>query len=97
MDRVQELIDLLKDRQSEDRPQLLLWTLRILAAICVIAGIAYAVYRFFAPEYLEDFDDDFEDDFDNYFEDEDLDPAPQTSSVAEEPIISKDAETAPEA
>ena len=37
-----------------------------------IAGIAYAVYRYFTPDYLEDFDEDFEDDFeDDYFEEED--------------------------
>ena len=37
------------------------------------AGIAYAVYRYFTPDYLEDFEDDFdEDDFDDdFFDDED--------------------------
>ena len=35
-----------------------------------VAGIAFAVYRFFAPDYLEDFEEDFDDDFDDYFEDE---------------------------
>ena len=38
-----------------------------------VAGIAYAVYRFVTPDYLEDFEDDFDDDFDDYFEDEDED------------------------
>ena len=39
-----------------------------------VAGIAYAVYRYFTPDYLDDFDDeDFEDeDFDDDFEDEDI-------------------------
>ena len=44
---------------------------KILAAIgCLvaIAAIAYAVYKFFTPDYLEDFEDDFDDDFDEYFE-----------------------------
>ena len=42
--------------------------------IAVLAGIAYAVYRYFTPDYLDDFDDeDFEDeDFDDDFEDEDI-------------------------
>ena len=36
-----------------------------------MAGIAYAVYRFFTPDYLEDFEDDFDDDFDDdFFEDD---------------------------
>ena len=36
-----------------------------------VAGIAYAVYRFFTPDYLEDFEDDFDDDFDDYFDEDD--------------------------
>ena len=36
-----------------------------------ILWIAYGVYRFFTPDYLEDFEDDFEDDFDDdFFEDD---------------------------
>ena len=35
-----------------------------------VAAIAYGVYRFFTPDYLEDFEDDFEDDFDDDFFDE---------------------------
>ena len=31
----------------------------------------YAVYRFFAPDYLEDFEDDFDDEMDEDFFDED--------------------------
>lgn len=34
-----------------------------------MAAIAYAVYRYFTPDYMEDFEDDFED----AFEDEDTD------------------------
>ncbi len=41
--------------------------------VAAVAGIAYAVYRFVTPDYLEDFEDDFDDDFDDYFEDEDED------------------------
>ena len=36
------------------------------------SAIAYAVYCFFTPDYLEDFEEDFDDDFDNdFFSDED--------------------------
>ena len=48
-----------------------LWCLAIVGAIVAIAGIAYAVYRFFTPDYLEDFEDDFDDDFDDDFFDDD--------------------------
>ena len=34
------------------------WVLAIIGIIAVIAGIAYAIYRFCAPDYLEDFDDE---------------------------------------
>ena len=45
----------------------------IIGAVAAVAGIAYAVYRFFTPDYLEDFEEDFDDDFDDYFEDDDED------------------------
>ena len=54
-------------------PQVHKFFLPLLAVseVAAVAGIAYAVYRFFTPDYLEDFEDDFDDDFDDYFEDED--------------------------
>ena len=46
--------------------------LAIVGAVAAIAGIAYAVYKFFTPDYLEDFEEDFEDDFDDdFFSDDD--------------------------
>ena len=41
------------------------WVLIIVGAVTVIAGIAYAVYRYLTPDYLEDFEDDFDDDFED--------------------------------
>ena len=36
-----------------------------------MAAVAYAVYRYLTPDYLEDFEDDFDDDFDDdFFEDD---------------------------
>ncbi len=36
-----------------------------------LAAIAYAVYRYMTPDYLDDFDDEFDDDFeDDFFDDE---------------------------
>ena len=46
-----------------------IWVLAIIGAVAAVAGIAYAVYRFFTPDYLEEFEDDFDDDFDDYFSD----------------------------
>ncbi|MDD7267008.1 MAG: hypothetical protein SPL15_08085 [Lachnospiraceae bacterium] len=44
--------------------------LAILGLLALMAAIAYGVYRFMNPEYIEDLDDDFEDDFDDYFDDD---------------------------
>ena len=39
--------------------------------LAVIAAVAFCIYKFFAPDYMDDFDDKFEDDFDdNFFDDE---------------------------
>lgn len=43
----------------------------IIGVVVAIAGVAYLVYRHFAPDYLDDFEDDFEDDFIDEDEDED--------------------------
>ena len=78
MSRVEEIVnatklnDLLHRKEEEDKKKnCILWVLAIIGADAAGAGIAYAVYRFFTPDYLEDFEDDFDDDFDDdFFEDE---------------------------
>ena len=42
-------------------------------AVAAIAGIAYAVYSYLTPDFLDDFDDDFDDEFDYYFCDDEED------------------------
>ena len=43
--------------------------------IAAVAAIAYAVYRYFTPDYLEDYDDDYDDRFDDdFFDDEEEEP-----------------------
>ena len=42
--------------------------LAVVGVVLAMAAIAYAVYRYFTPDYLDDFEDDFEDDdFDDDF------------------------------
>ena len=48
--------------------------------VAAVAAVAYAVYRYLTPDYLEDFDDDFDDDF----EDEDLDKEEPEKEASEE-------------
>lgn len=46
--------------------------LAVIGAIAAVACIAFAVYKYFTPDYLEDFDDGEEDfDDDDLFEDDD--------------------------
>ncbi|WP_124066366.1 DUF4366 domain-containing protein [Clostridium sp. E02] len=67
--RVNELLH--KKEQDEKKKNCILWMLAIIGAVAAVAGIAYTVYRFFTPDYLEDFEDDFDDDFDDEFFEED--------------------------
>ena len=68
-EKVEDLLAALKKKEDEKEKNTVLWVLAIIGAVAAVAGIAFAVYRFFAPDYLEDFEEDFDDDFDDYFED----------------------------
>ena len=60
-------------KEEEKKQNVVMWILIIIAAVVAVAGIAYAVYRFFAPDYLEDLDEYFDDDFDDdFFDDDDI-------------------------
>lgn len=73
--RINELLH--KREEDEKKKNCILWVLAIIGAVAAVAGIAYAVYRFFTPDYLEDFEDDFEDDYDDdFFEDEEDEEEP---------------------
>ena len=64
------LNEFLHRKEEEDKKKsMILWGLAIVGAVAAVAAIAYAVYRFFTPDYLDDFEDDFDDD--DFFEDED--------------------------
>ena len=78
--------DLLKKQEKleeERKCNKVLWVFAVVGVIAAVAGIAYALYLYFTPDYLEDFEDEFDDDFDDdFFEDE------------EEPVVVKKAEKA---
>ena len=69
-EKIEDLLAALKKKEDEKEKNTVLWVLAIIGAVAAVAGIAFAVYRFFAPDYLEDFEEDFDDHFDDYFEDE---------------------------
>ena len=62
-----KLKEILHKNEAEKQKNAVVWVL----AIAGIAAIAYAVFRFVTPDYLEDFEDDFDDDFDDYFDEDD--------------------------
>ena len=70
MNKLEELVAALKKKEDEKQKNTVLWVLAVIGAVVAVTGIAFAVYRFFTPDYLEDFEEDFDDDFDDYFEDE---------------------------
>lgn len=77
MNRLEEMInmskinELLGKKEVNKKNNTVVWVLAILGAIVAVAAIAYAVYRYFTPDYLEDFEEDFEEEFDDdFFEDE---------------------------
>ncbi len=60
-----------REEEEKKKPCVVLWVLAIVGAVVAVAGIAYAIYLYFTPDYLEDFEDDFDDDFDDdFFEEE---------------------------
>jgi flagellar basal body-associated protein FliL len=77
MNKIEELIaeaklnELLHKREDDKQKNTIIWILAIIGAVAAVAGIAFAVYKLMAPDYLEDFDEDFDDDFDDYFSEED--------------------------
>ena len=78
LSRVEEIMNstklnefLHRKEEEEKKKTCILWVLAIIGAVAAVAAIAYGVYRFFTPDYLEDFEDDFDDDFDDdFFEEE---------------------------
>lgn len=77
--KIEEVIAALKKREDEEQKNTVLWVLAIIGAVAAVVGIAFAVYRYFAAESLEDFDSDLDNDFEDYFEDEEV-----TEKAAEE-------------
>ena len=62
--KVSELLH--KKELEEKNKNAIVIVLAVLGAIAAVAGIAFAVYKYLTPDYLEDFDpDDYSDDFDD--------------------------------
>ena len=66
-DKIEELIaasklnELLhkKDVEEKNKNNVVVIVLAVIGAVAALAAIVYAIYRYFTPDYLDDFDDDF--------------------------------------
>lgn len=76
--KAKELMCLKKEEKKNKVCRTCAWIAGIVIGVAVIAAIAYGLYCYFTPDYLEDFEDDFdeelEDDFDEEFFDEEDEP-----------------------
>lgn len=77
MNNLKDIIDDFKIRKivkEEKKCSPIVIALIAIGVIVVVAAAIYGIYRFFKPDYLEDFEDDeFEDEFDeDFFEDDDI-------------------------
>ena len=53
--KLEELLATLKKKEEEKDKNTVLWVLAIIGAVAAVAGIAFAVYRFFAPDFQDSF------------------------------------------
>lgn len=82
--KMEEVLAALRKKEDEEQKNAVLWVLAIIGAVAAVIGIAYAVYRFFTPNYLEDFESDLDNDFEDYFEEETENDAEKAESGKEE-------------
>ena len=69
--------------KKEKEDSKIVWALAIIGAIAAVAGIAFAVYKYLTPDYMDDFDEDFDDDFDDDFFDEEDDTDVKEEDIEE--------------
>ncbi len=79
-DRVATVASIIKKEEvspTRDIKRIIKVTLIVMAVVACVCGVAYALYRYFTPDYDDEFDDEFDDfdddDFDDAFDDEDDD------------------------
>ncbi len=86
-----KLNELLNRKEEEKKPCKIVWVFAIIGIIVAIAAIAYAVYRYFTPDYYDDFEDEFEDEFEeDFFEDEDADVAVEEEAAATDTEVTEE-------
>ena len=59
-----------KKEEEKKRSNTIAIVVGIILGVAVIGAIAYGLYLYFAPDYLDDFEDEFDDDEEPDFDDE---------------------------
>lgn len=81
MDRVDDILTATKindilhrnEVQKKKKKNVVGIVLAVVGGVAVLAAAAYGVYRYFTPDYLDEFEDEFEeDDFDDDFAESDI-------------------------
>ena len=77
MDKVDELLTATKlnellhkneIQKKKEKKNVVIIVLAVIGVVATVAAAVYGIYRYFTPDYLDDFEDDFdEDDFDDDF------------------------------
>ena len=87
MEKLSDLLEMAKVSdiitKKEKEANKIVWALAIIGAIAAVAGIAFSVYKYLAPDYMDDFDEDFDDDFDDDFFDEEDDTDVKEEDIEE--------------
>ena len=100
MSKLDEILEIVRSntmRREEKKSCPIVWILAVIGAVVAVAAIAYAVYRYFHGEMMEELDEDFDEDFDDdFFEDEDTEPIVIPRQDSQEAEVAADAPTAEE-
>ena len=83
-----------KSKAGDRQKSLLQSALTVIGVIAVISVVLYAIYRFFAPDYLDEFEEEFDEDFETFFDKEDTlkeeDAAPAADTGESAPAADSD-------
>lgn len=84
--KLSELLNKKEDKEpvvADKKENKIVWALAIIGAVAAVAAIAFAVYKYLTPSYLDD-DDDFDDDFDEDFYVDDDEKTSETEEQEQE-------------
>ena len=56
--KLNELLHKKDVEESKKKSNVIIIVLAVIGAVAALAAIVYAIYRYFTPDYLDDFDDE---------------------------------------